>query len=110
MKNKKFLFIFAIIGIQLTTSCGTICNHTIHTTEAFGGTKKDVGQIMKLSEVTYKTSSVSRGVSFKPFFALILTCIDLPFSVVGDTVLFPMDYFDLEGEPPLFSSGPTDPQ
>ena len=92
----------------LNTGCGTIVNHTTRTTREFGGIKYDIYVIDDCVNINHwKYCDTEERIKRGFWFCFYL--IDLPISIMGDTLVFPVDYFYWVGKPSLFSSEPTEP-
>lgn len=78
----------------LAGGCGTIANHTDSSwrTQEYGGVKYDCVQII----VNHDSRAIS-PVSSTCY--SIMWIIDLPFSLVCDTLVFPLDFFFLAEDP-----------
>ena len=87
------------------SGCSTTLHHTYgRKVKYYGGTKFDIA---------YSYISTRKTIYIKPFAGAGIFCIciiDLPISFVGDTLMFPIDYFYWEGKEPLFLAPRMDPQ
>ena len=98
---KNLIFFLCSVFLLLQTGCGTIINHTYgHTIINYGGTRGDI-----VNGYYCLMGTKDRPLSF---FWVLFFLVDTPISVVGDSLLFPIDYFYLAGKHPLFyvSSAP----
>lgn len=104
---KSVMLLIIIFLVLLNAGCGTTLNHTIRTTSEYGGVRYDCANIKIFCEQMNRKQNYC---SKKTFLVLLLS-LDLPISAIGDTLMFPIDYFYWSGKPPVFPrKHPMDPQ